>query len=359
MSRLDAVNDRLTGLDASGNPIKVSPFVATVDGALSAGQVLGEWVKIKPLFDASNATIPTNAKVFGADGSVYQLTGASSANEPSTDSTNWTKQDLGAGAVADGVVNAGSVVGNELRLTTDKGQTVVVDVAALITQLNNAAMANPTDDTKALTAAGLVSILQAGSADIGAMIDTSTSAGVLASATQNPPNLTEYVTNLNSAESQGWEVIMLETANPVLFIDFGVGNEKVVGGYSIYQNDQITPEYPPNVSPIDWHLYGSNRDRTSGNIESEQWILLDSQTAQNIVINAPDSEYAFANQTAYRHYKWEVTKRGDFNGEYLASMIINRFRLYEPAPLPPLTAQSLMNAVQGAAQNVTYTEVTV
>jgi hypothetical protein len=162
MASLDAINDRLIGLNANGAHIKVSPAVATVDSALSVGQVLGEWSKVKPFFDAAGFAMPQNTKVYGADSAIYKLTGSSSASEPSSDGANWTKLDLGSGAVADGVVNAGSVVGSSLRLTTDNGQTITIDVSSLITLLNSSANANAVDDTKALTAAGLVEILQAG-----------------------------------------------------------------------------------------------------------------------------------------------------------------------------------------------------
>lgn len=55
----------------------------------------------------------------------------------------------------------------------------------------------------------------------------------------------------------------------------------------------------PTRDPKDWTLSGSN--------DGETWTPLDRQIGQEFAERFETREYAFANATAYRHYRVEIT----------------------------------------------------
>jgi hypothetical protein len=83
--------------------------------------------------------------------------------------------------------------------------------------------------------------------------------------------------------------------------DFGAGNSQTLTGYAIFNTafSGILYPYTANYSPKSWTFEGSNDNST--------WTTLDTQSNQLIVLGAPPAVYTFANVTAYRYYRLNVS----------------------------------------------------
>jgi hypothetical protein len=138
MARLDSLTDKVMVLQG-GSMAKVMPKVLVADGMEAAGGIAGLWSVLKPLYIASSADLPVGIKVFDADNKVYQLTGTTGLNAPSGDAANWT------------LLNLGGAAGATVAAATE--------TAAGIAILNGSATPDATDNTQALTAAGLVALM--------------------------------------------------------------------------------------------------------------------------------------------------------------------------------------------------------
>jgi len=76
-------------------------------------------------------------------------------------------------------------------------------------------------------------------------------------------------------------------------VDFGVGSNIAVNGYSLRSRDGNVGQ-----APYDWTFEGSNNDA--------DWSVLNSQSAQTFESGVV-KEYYFSNVTSYRYYRLYVT----------------------------------------------------
>jgi F5/8 type C domain len=108
---------------------------------------------------------------------------------------------------------------------------------------------------------------------------------------QNSSSLSWYAAALPSVGAPQW-----------LRMDFGVGNAKVIGSYTIS---------PPAATdaPRDWTFRGSN--------DATTWVTLDARTNETAWVAATFRTFAFSNSTAYRYYEIRCTANNG-GGQYYA-----------------------------------------
>ena len=95
-------------------------------------------------------------------------------------------------------------------------------------------------------------------------------------------------------------VINIGNQKPAIDYDFGAGNEQVVNMYRIYG--------AANRTPTAWEILGSNT--AFGSSDETGWTLLDSQSGEPDWSRSECRTKAFANDTAYRYYRFKVKKHG-------------------------------------------------
>jgi predicted alpha-1,2-mannosidase len=83
--------------------------------------------------------------------------------------------------------------------------------------------------------------------------------------------------------------------------------------------------------PRDWTLQGS--------ADGEAWTTLDTQTDQTFDARFATKQYTFANTTAYRYYRLDITRNGGVNLIQLSEV---QFATADTAPPPPSDMKSLV-----------------
>ena len=103
--------------------------------------------------------------------------------------------------------------------------------------------------------------------------------------------------------------------------DFGAGNEKTITRYDIISANDV-----PQRDPKDWQFQGSN--------DGTNWTTLDTQAGQIFPYRFFPKSYAFANTTAYRYHRLNITAN---NGGPTYPIQLSELALMEPAvvPTPP------------------------
>jgi hypothetical protein len=86
-----------------------------------------------------------------------------------------------------------------------------------------------------------------------------------------------------------------------LKLDFGAGNEKIIGGYSLMN----TPTANAPAMVKSWQFEGSN--------DGINWTTLDSQSNQTNWGASEKRYYYFQNSTAYRYYRLNITANNGDN----------------------------------------------
>jgi hypothetical protein len=104
---------------------------------------------------------------------------------------------------------------------------------------------------------------------------------------------------INNTTVDGWFTASGNTTGWIQY-NFGAGNAKVIGGYSIIgiQADRTGVDNDMEVAK-DWTLQGSNDGAT--------WTILDTQTNQNGWKVGAKNYYYFENQTAYQYWRLNIT----------------------------------------------------
>jgi hypothetical protein len=127
-----------------------------------------------------------------------------------------------------------------------------------------------------------------GSARTGIPGSISDKIAAIAASAENPPNETKEKafdgspsTKWLAFQSAGW--LRAQLSEPVAVVDYALTSA----------NDS------PERDPRDWQLQGSQ--------DGESWTTLDTQTGQDFSDRFQTKEYRFANATAYRYYRLNVT----------------------------------------------------
>lgn len=111
-ARLDAVHDRLTGINSCKQSITASPQLIALKGAISLGGIAGDWETVRLLFAADNEHMPPGTRVLGSNGNVYKLIGDDNV-DPTTDSgTNWVSMASDPLAGMEEAAKAGAPLGD-------------------------------------------------------------------------------------------------------------------------------------------------------------------------------------------------------------------------------------------------------
>ena len=111
--------------------------------------------------------------------------------------------------------------------------------------------------------------------------------------------------NFTYSTTDNGQRIYFNTTNalPVTF-DYDFGEGKVVNAYSIWCGHQ-------DRGPASWIIYGSNEPAAYGAASKDGWTQLDLQSSQsNWTANGECRTKVFANNTAYRYYRFEVVEGG-------------------------------------------------
>ncbi|MEB4590089.1 hypothetical protein VSS37_03770 [Candidatus Thiothrix sp. Deng01] len=111
-ARLDAVNDRLAGVNSCKQSITASPQLVALKGTVSLGGIAGDWETVRLLFAADNEHMPPGTRVIGSDGNIYKLIGDDNV-DPATDSgSNWVNLSASPIAGMEGAAKAGAPLGD-------------------------------------------------------------------------------------------------------------------------------------------------------------------------------------------------------------------------------------------------------
>ncbi|UJS26274.1 hypothetical protein [Thiothrix winogradskyi] len=111
-ARLDAVNDRLTGINSCKQSFTVSPQLIALKGAISLGGVAGDWETVRLLFAADSEHMPAGTRVMGSNGMVYKLIGDDNVDPVTDDGTNWVNMSSAPLAGMEEAAKAGAPIGD-------------------------------------------------------------------------------------------------------------------------------------------------------------------------------------------------------------------------------------------------------
>ncbi|RIX52395.1 hypothetical protein D3P08_13010 [Paenibacillus nanensis] len=128
---------------------------------------------------------------------------------------------------------------------------------------------------------------------------------------------------------------------PPFWIQWEYSEPSVVTGYSLTSGNDV-----PDRDPKDWTLKGSN--------DGAEWTLLDTKTNEQFASRKLTKTYSFANETAYKYYKFDLTTKGG------AQIQLAELKLNGPDAEPEAYANYRRELdIQDAMARVSYTQNSV
>lgn len=130
---ISAVNDYIDGMNASNQPIKITPLELYLAAVAVAQGVLGDWATVRGVYQAANKTMRIGSRVIGSDGKRYKLIGNTFSNDPTTDSNNWQLESVTGGTGGSSATNISlSLSGNTLNVSSSTGNGDSQDLSQIL-----------------------------------------------------------------------------------------------------------------------------------------------------------------------------------------------------------------------------------
>ncbi|MCP1309621.1 hypothetical protein [Paenibacillus tyrfis] len=136
----------------------------------------------------------------------------------------------------------------------------------------------------------------------------------------------------NGGQADAW-VVKPGVITGWVSLDFGADNLKTIAKYTITSYDYPDPN---NYAPKSWTFEGSSN--------GQDWVVLDKREEQVNWKRAETREYTFSNNTAYRHYRVNISS---INGTIQSRVAIAEVEMMELANRSSIDAPTNLVAVGG------------